>query len=130
MITKTKVINKPSNDIDLLSCWECYTGSAQENGRYRTSFNHRYLYNYDIIARIMIGEPINEWSHLCKNILCVRPTHLIDEDHSINMSRNSCPGNLYCPITKKVWILCTHNPRCLNIHILNKPMSIDIYKQL
>jgi len=131
MISQTKVVNTPSDHIALLSCWECTTGAINPiNGRYRTSYSHHYLYNYDITARIMNGKTDNkkEWSHLCKNSLCVRPSHLFEEDHATNINRNSCPANIYNPFKKEIYVVCKHIPRCLNFYIMEiLPMSIDAY---
>jgi len=129
MLGQVKVVNIPSDDLKILSCWECTTGAkVAGSDRYRTSFSGRYLYNYDITGRIMLGTAKYEWSHLCQNSLCVRPSHLVDEDHAINMSRNKCPGNIYNPFTQKMYILCKHNPRCLHVHYLeHAPLTIDEY---
>jgi hypothetical protein len=68
-------VRLPSDDDD--PCW-LFLGSTTKDGRYgrveRSATAHRRAYE------LSTGEPIPEgyWvGHLCPNLLCVRPAHLI-----------------------------------------------------
>ena len=58
-------------------------------------------------------------SHLCHNRLCWNPDHLHAESHLVNMSRNTCPSNVFVRDVKKVFCFCTHVPPCLRLRIVN-----------
>jgi hypothetical protein len=133
ILNTTQVKNQPSDLISIESCWESEVGTYQEStGRYRSSVQGNYFFNYAIVATVYYGPAVFEWSHRCNNCLCVNPSHLIDEPHNVNMSRNKCPGIVFCEYTKRIWILCEHEHKCKHIHVLprDKMLSIQEYINL
>jgi len=128
-INQAIVVNYPSDQYPIESCWESNVGALQPSGRYRISFGGRYIFNYDFNACVMFGNPTNEWSHLCNNKRCERPSHLYDEDRRTNLSRTNCPGIMYCPQTNRIWVLCNHQPKCKHVHFpIQGPMTLKNIK--
>jgi len=59
--------------------------------------------------------PNGDVSHLCGNALCIRPSHLHDEAHDVNMSRIHCVGYIYDVRRRSHHKVCMHNPPCLRV---------------
>lgn len=128
-VSQVTVQRSPSDQYPIEKCWISNAGALQPSGRHRISFQGAYYFNYVYNATIMYGPANYEWSHLCNNPRCERPSHLCDEDHNTNLQRINCPGIMYCHTTDRIWILCTHNPKCKHVHLaVNGPMTIEEYK--
>jgi len=125
-VFNTTVQGMPSNQYAIERCWISNAGALQPSGRHRISFQGAYYLNYDFNARVMFGQAVHEWSHLCNNPQCERPSHLCDEDHKTNMTRTTCPGIMYCPNTNNIWVMCTHVPLCKHVHLsVAGPMTFE-----
>jgi hypothetical protein len=125
----------PSEDYPIDCCWLSNAGTIQKSsGRYRISHNGHYYFNYRINATVMFGPAVNgEWSHLCNNKRCERPSHLCDEPHKYNVDRNKCPGSIYFPDIDKVLVLCKHAPKkCRHIRLVdeNDLITVKEYKSI
>lgn len=124
----------PSEDHPIDCCWLSNAGSIQKDtGRYRISHCGQYYFNYRFNATVMLGPAVvGEWSHLCNNKRCERPSHLCDEDHNYNMDRNKCPGSIYFPDVDRVLVLCKHAPeKCRHIRLVNDNdnfVTVEEYK--
>lgn len=105
----------PSPTVRLRICWESAAGALQPSGRRRISYGGSYKFNYVFNATVAYGPspPGTEWSHLCGNSACERPSHLHAESHGANVKRIGCPGNIYCPATGDVWDVCGCLPKCM-----------------
>ena len=68
------------------------------------------------------GKPISvryDVSHLCANRRCHNPAHLVNEPHSVNMSRIGCYS-----------IICVHQPQCLTKADDKKKRVTTLYQKL
>jgi len=127
ILNTTHVKNQPSDLLALESCWDSTVGTfQQETGRYRSSVAGTYFFNYAIVGTVYKGPAVHEWSHRCNNCLCVNPSHLIDEPHNLNVSRNTCPGILVCEDTHRIWVLCKHVDKCKHVHLLPKNTIVTL----
>ena len=54
-----------------------------------------------------------EASHLCHQANCIRPAHIVMELKADNLSRNGCPGVVFCPACPIILKGCAHNPPCI-----------------
>jgi len=54
-----------------------------------------------------------EASHLCHQANCIRPDHIVMETKEDNLSRNGCPGVVFCPDCPIVLNGCAHSPPCI-----------------
>jgi hypothetical protein len=110
-------------------CWTVTVGDQPDNyGRCRIGFNNSKLFTYAIIGGVHQNFKANlEWSHLCGNANCVRPSHIHLEDHNMNMSRIYCCGLIYNPDKDQVSIVCNHDPVCKRVRIVQTIMSAEEY---
>lgn len=93
------------------SCWLWTGGTTAGYGKFQVYRNpvlaHRYAYEF-CVGTILDGL---ELDHLCRNTLCVRPDHLEQVTHQVNMSR----GN--SGINRK------EQTRCVNDHLFSKRLD-------
>jgi len=54
-----------------------------------------------------------EASHLCHQANCIRPDHIVMESKVDNLSRNGCPGVVFCPACPIILNGCAHSPPCI-----------------
>lgn len=53
--------------------------------------------------------------HICGNVSCCKPSHLVVEKHSYNASRFNCPGYVRIKGTDKLLKVCPHSPPCIKV---------------
>ena len=89
-------------------CWiNRFAGTGHKQIRYKT--RKYYCHTVACIYQHRIVPPVDqEASHLCGNLLCVNPRHLVFESGFVNRSRIYCA--YYC---EQGNIDCIHVPRCL-----------------
>lgn len=57
-------------------------------------------------------------SHICGWSVCFNPSHVEDENHETNLSRNRCLGQIWCSIHDNLVLdLCEHKPKCIQPYI-------------
>lgn len=109
-------------DIEEHNCW-IPPGAVNKGGYVRIPFLKGYIFAHEFIGTIMFGRAPNgyEWSHLCNNKKCCRPTHITAEPHQTNIERIKCRGIEYRPpngVTvysdNYVIVYCDHRPTCLH----------------
>jgi hypothetical protein len=112
--------SRPYNAEPLFICWESTRGDLTPGGYYRISFQGQKVQNYGAIATAFYGQqPGKDVSHMCGNPLCVRPSHLVWESHSQNMSRIGCPGVIYHVYNDRFFDeACSHTPRCKKVTVM------------
>lgn len=67
-----------------------------------------------------------ESSHLCHMHQCWRPDHMCGESHALNVKRNSgigCAGYIYDSMKHTLLELCSHEPKCMHIRIVDDLQS-------
>ncbi len=115
-------------------CWLVKGYAKQGKGRPRASYQV-YLQGREervtisgaraavIIALIRASESKEdiEWpypahfqaSHLCHQANCIRPAHIVMESGVDNLSRDGCPGVVFCPSCPVILKGCAHSPICI-----------------
>jgi len=111
-------------------CWLMTVGdNVEKSGRRRIGVGNRKMLGYVFVAMVIwkCSDPSNDWSHLCGNAACIRPSHLFQEKHELNMRRISCPGLLFHPITDEVFCMCSCEPKCKKISVLTQGLPMISY---
>lgn len=108
-------------------CWVATVGDAPDTyGRRRIGICGAKVFLYLIVAAIHWKfTPGLEWSHLCGNAACVRPTHLHEEGRKANMARISCPGWIYLPNTDELLCCCNCDPKCKKFRVATPIPAIE-----